>query len=427
MKKLDFINGKAYDIFYDYAGFSDPDDARISGDDRETSDVYRVFESLNHYRKTRNNNMANTKKKLLIINPGSTSTKVSLFEDETCLFEKSLFHEASVLLQYPHVNGQMPFRYQVILDMLKEEGYEPSEIDAFVGRGGSACTQPGGITLVDQKLYDDTVAAVGGSEHPAKLGVMLAWQFAQEFGKNAYTLNPTNVDEYCDYARLTGIKGVYRVSHSHVLNQKAVAEFHAKKLGKRYEDCNFIVAHIDGGITVSAHQNGKMIDGNMGADGEGAFTPTRIGSVPVLALLDYIDEHGTADVRLKCSRAGGFVDLFGTSNSDTIHELVDQGDAKASLVWNTMIYQVCKMIGEMSAVLCGNVDAILLTGGLVRFPDIPEGIERRCGFIAPISTYPGEMEQEALALPALQVLRGELVPHTYSGKNVWNGFEGMDL
>ena len=226
------------------------------------------------------------KKKLLIINPGSTSTKVSLFEDETVVFEKSLFHEASVLLQYPHVNDQMPFRYEVILDMLREEGVEPSEIDAFVGRGGSACTQPGGITQVDEKLYEDTVAAVGGSEHPAKLGVMLAWKFAKEFGRNAYTLNPTNVDEYCDYARLTGIKGVYRVSHSHVLNQKAVAEYHAKTLGKRYEDCNFIVAHIDGGITASAHEKGRMIDGNMGADGEGAFTPTRIGSVPVLALLD---------------------------------------------------------------------------------------------------------------------------------------------
>ena len=369
----------------------------------------------------------NDKKKLLIINPGSTSTKVSLFEDETSVFEKSLFHEASVLLQYPHVNDQMPFRYQVILDMLKEEGYAPEDIDAFVGRGGSACTQPGGVTRVDRKMYDDTVAAVGGSEHPAKLGVMLAWQFAQQFGKGAYTLNPTNVDEYGDYARLTGIRGVYRVSHSHVLNQKAVAEFHAKSLGKRYEDCNFIVAHIDGGITVSAHERGRMVDGNMGADGEGAFTPTRIGSVPVLALLDYIDEHGTADVRLKCSRAGGFVDLFGTSNSDVIHKLVEEGDPKACLVWNTMIYQIAKMIGEMSAVLCGNVDAILLTGGLIRFDDITEGIRKHCGFIAPISTYPGEMEQEALALPVLGILRGEITPHTYSGKNVWDGFPGIEF
>ena len=365
--------------------------------------------------------------RLLIINPGSTSTKVSLFENEESVFEKSLFHDAEELLKFPHVNDQIPFRMNVILNMLSEENVAPESIDAFVGRGGSACTQPGGITTVDKKLYDDTKAAVGGSEHPAKLGVMLAYEFSIKYGKPAYTLNPTNVDEFCDYARLTGIKGVYRVSHSHVLNQKAVAEYHANKMGKKYEDCNFIVAHIDGGITVSAHENGRMIDGNMGADGEGAFTPTRIGSVPVLALLDYIEEHSIDDVRLKCSRAGGFVSLFGTANSDTIHGLVDSGDPKATLVWNTMLYQVCKMIGEMSAVLCGKVDGILLTGGLLRFDDVRETVEKRCGWIAPVSIYPGEMEQEALALPALKVLRGELTPKTYSGRNVWNGFEGMDL
>ena len=148
-------------------------------------------------------NSDDKKYKLLIINPGSTSTKVSLFENEKSVFEKSLFHDADKLLSYPHVNDQLPFRYQVILDMLKEEGHNASEIDVFVGRGGSACTQPGGITKIDKKLYDDTVAAVGGSEHPAKLGVMLAWKFAQEFNKPAFTLNPTNVDEYCDYARLS--------------------------------------------------------------------------------------------------------------------------------------------------------------------------------------------------------------------------------
>ncbi len=367
------------------------------------------------------------KKKILVINPGSTSTKVSLFLDEELLFEKNLFHDAPELLKYPHVNYQLPFRYDVIMHMLEEENIDPAEIDAFAGRGGSACTQPGGLTVIDQKLYDDTEAAVGGSEHPAKLGVMLAWKFALEYGKRAYTLNPTNVDEYCDYARLTGIKGIYRVSHSHVLNQKAVAEFHAHKMGKAYEDCNFIVAHIDGGITVSAHDHGRMVDGNMGADGEGAFTPTRIGSLPVLQLLDYLEDHSLQEVRLACARSGGFVQYFGTSNSDDIHRLVEQGDKKACLVWNTMIYQICKMIGEMSTVLCGKVDGILLTGGLLRFADIQETIEKRCGFIAPISVYPGEMEQEAMALPTLKALRGELVPHKYTGKNVWNGFEGTDL
>ena len=362
-----------------------------------------------------------------MINPGSTSTKVSLFDDERVVFEKNLFHEASVLLAFAHVNDQLPFREGVIRSVMKDEGVAMEGIDAYVGRGGSACTQPGGLTIIDQKLYDDTVAGVGGSEHPAKLGVMLAWTLSQRYGKPAYTLNPTNVDEFGELARLTGIKGIYRLGHSHVLNQKAVAEFHAAKLGRRYEDCNFIVAHVDGGITVGAHDHGRMVDGNMGADGEGAFTPTRIGSVPVLQLLDYLEGHSIKETRLKCSRSGGFVDLLGTSNADTVHALVDQGDRKATLVWQTMIYQVCKMIGEMSAVLCGKVDAILLTGGFMRFADVIEGVRMRCGFIAPVAVYPGEMEQEAMALPTLKALRGEIEPRRYTGKNVWEGFKEVGL
>jgi len=363
--------------------------------------------------------------KILVINPGSTSTKVSLFEDEQSVFEESLFHDAPKLLSFPHVNNQEDFRYGVICDMLAAHGVAPAEIDVFVGRGGSAYSQPGGVTRIDRRLYDDTVAAVGGSEHPAKLGVMLAWRFAKEFGRDAYTLNPTNVDEYHDLARLTGIRGVYRVSHSHVLNQKAVAAWHASHvLGRDYADCNFIVAHIDGGITVSAHRRGRMIDGNMGADGEGAFTPTRIGSIPVLALLDWLDAgHTTADARLACSRAGGFVSLFGTADSDAIHKKVEDGDPKAVLVWNTMVYQVCKQIGEMSAVLCGKIDAILLTGGLMRFQDVLDGVRERCGWIAPVYSYPGEMEQEALALSVLDAIRGGAPILEYAGKPVWDGFD----
>ncbi len=365
--------------------------------------------------------------RLLVINPGSTSTKVSVFENERELFERSVFHDAPELLRYPEVNDQLPFRYGVVTDILKKEGIDPAEIDVFVGRGGSAYSQTGGVIRIDQRLYDDTEKAVGGSDHPAKLGVMLAWTFAKKYGKSAYTLNPTNVDEYCDYARMTGIRGVYRCSHAHVLNQKAVAEYHAETMGKSYEDCRFIVAHIDGGITVSAHDRGRMVDGNMGADGEGAFTPTRIGSIPVLTLLDYLEEHSIEEVRLMCARAGGFVSLFGTANSDSVHALVEEGDPKACLAWNAMVYQVCKMIGEMSAVLCGEVDAILLTGGLMRFDDVGEMIRKHCGWIAPISIYPGEMEQKALALSALKVVRGEREARDYTGRPVWTGFRGVEF
>ena len=365
--------------------------------------------------------------KILVINPGSTSTKISLYENETSLFVKSIFHDAPVLLQYPNVNDQIPFRKKVILDMLASYGQRPEDIDVFVGRGGSAYTQPSGVTEIDQKLYDDTVRGVGGSEHPAKLGVMLAWELAVEYGKRAYTLNPTNVDELCDLARLTGIKGVYRAAQSHVLNQKATADFHARKMGKRYEDCNFIVCHIDGGITVNAHEKGMMIDGNVGAGGDGSYTPTRIGSVPVLALADYLETHTLHDLRILCARSGGFVSHFGTADSDYIHSLVDAGDQKATLVWNGMIYNICKLVGEMAAVLRGRVDGILLTGGLVRFADIVEGIRDRCGWIAPITVYPGEMEQDALALSVLRALRREAPIRQYLGRPVWNGFEGLDL
>ena len=371
--------------------------------------------------------MQKTGRKILVINPGSTSTKVSLFLEKELLFEESLFHDAPLLLRFAHVNDQVPLRYRVICDMLREHGEDPAQIYAFAGRGGSAYSQPAGVTKIDERLYEDTVKAVGGSEHPAKLGVMLAWNFAKEYGRDAYTLNPTNTEEFCDYARVTGIKGIYRYSHSHVLNQKAVAEYHAQSLGKEYEDCNFIVAHIDGGITVSAHDHGRMIDGNMGADGEGPFSPTRTGSVPIPELLDYLETHSLEEARLLCVRKGGFVSLFGTANSDIVHGLVDEGDPKATLVWNAMIYQICKLIAEMSAVLCGKVDGILLTGGLLRFSDIYEGIRQRCGWIAPVSQYPGEMEQEAMAYAVLKALDGRTPIHTYAGKPVWNGFEGMDL
>lgn len=361
--------------------------------------------------------------KLLIINPGSTSTKISLFEDDQLIFEESPFHDAPLLLQYKTVNDQMPFRKGIILDMLKRHGVEPKEIDVFVGRGGSAYPQQAGVMEIDELLYRDTVNAVGGSEHAAKLGVMLAYEFGTEFGKKMYTLNPTNIDELCDYARLTGIKGVYRNAQTHALNQKAVAAYHAEKLGKKYEDCNFIVSHIDGGITVNAHEHGRMIDGNVGSGGDGSYTPTRIGSVPVLALLDYIESHSLAEARLMCSRAGGFVSWFGTSDSDRIHKLVEEKDKKAELIWNGMIYNICKEIGAMAAVLKGKVDGILLTGGLVRFDDIVKGIEEHCGFIAPISVYPGEMEQETLMSEALKVMKGEKQAKKYTGEPVWKGFE----
>ncbi len=361
--------------------------------------------------------------KLLVINPGSTSTKVSLYEDERALFEENIFHDAPELLRFPTVNDQMPFRKAVIISAMERHGFKIEDADVFIGRGGSAQTQEEGVTRIGERLYRDTVDAVGGSDHPSKLGVMLAWELGEAFGRPAYTLDPPNVDELCDLARLTGIRGVYRNAQFHVLNQKAVARAHARSLGKKYEDCNFIVAHIDGGITVNAHLKGRMVDGNVGAGGDGPYTPTRIGSVPVLPLMDYVDAHSTDEVRRMCSRSGGFVSMFGTANGDTVRGRALSGDEAARLVWQGMIYQTGKMIGEMAAVLHGRADGILLTGGYMRFPDVIDSLKEMCGWIAPITVYPGEMEQETLALAVLEALRGERKIRDYSGKPVWNGFD----
>ena len=360
--------------------------------------------------------------KMLIINPGSTSTKVSYFEDEENRFTQSIFHDAPVLLQYPTTNDQLPMRRRVIEEFLRSRGISPEDIDVFVGRGGCAYSQGAGVMVIDRHLVEDTAADVGGSDHPAKLGVMLAWELGRKYGGSMYTVNPTNVDELWDYARPTGIAGLYRRAQTHVLNQKGIAAIHAKTLGKPYEELNLIVCHIDGGITVTAHRQGRMVDSTEGAGGDGPFTPTRLGSIPVMEVLKYLDEgHTTGEMRGMLSRSGGFVSHFGTSDSDKIHAMVDAGDPKATLIWNTMVYQLCKSIGQMAAVLEGRVDGILLTGGLVRFADIVDGVQARCGWIAPITVYPGECEQEAMAAAVLEVLRGEKEAMVYTGKPVFSG------
>lgn len=362
--------------------------------------------------------------KMLIINPGSTSTKVSCFEDERNVYTESIFHDAPVLLQYPTTNDQMPMRKQVILDFLHSHGMSPADLDVIVGRGGCAYSQRSGVMEIDRQLALDTAADKGGSDHPAKLGVMLAYELGTEYGKPMYTLNPTNVDELCDYARLTGIAGLYRRAQTHVLNQKGIAAIHAGKLGRAYEEMNLIVCHVDGGITVTAHQAGRMIDSTEGAGGDGPFTPTRLGSIPVMEVLQYLDQgHTTEQMRAMLSRSGGFVSHFGTSDAAKVHALVEAGDAKACTIWNAMVYQLCKSIGAMAAVLEGRVDGILLTGGLMRYEDILHGVQARCGWIAPITVYPGECEQEAMAQAVLEVLRGQRQASRYTGKPVFQGFD----
>lgn len=360
--------------------------------------------------------------KLLVINPGSTSTKISVFEDEKNLFTESVFHDAPELLMYSTTDQQLPMRKSVVLSSLSAHSLCISDIDVFIGRGGCAYSQKEGVMEIDERLYQDTKDDRGGSDHPAKLGVMMAYEFGCEYNKPMYTINPTNVDEFEDIARITGLKGIYRRAQSHVLNQKGIARLHARKIGKRYEDCSFIVAHIDGGITVAAHKDGKMIDGTEGAGGDGPFTPTRLGSIPLMETARYLETHTPQELEAMCSRSGGFVSHFGTSDSDKVHKMKEEGDEHASLVWDAMIYQICKSIGAMATVLSGRIDAILLTGGLVRFSDIIDGIKERCGWIAPVFVYPGEVEQEEMCFEVLKVIKGEKKASKYTGRPVFEGF-----
>ena len=361
--------------------------------------------------------------RIFIINPGSTSTKLSLFENDKNIYTTDVFHDSKILLSFPTINDQLDYRMKVIYDFLKEDHIDLTGIDAVVGRGGGCYAVPGGIYQIDERLIADTRAAKGGLYHASMLGVQMANEVHQKYGGIMIMMDPPVVDELCDDARITGLKGVYRRAVSHALNLKATARTHAKRMGKRYEDCNFIVCHIDGGISVTAHEHGRMIDGNDAGGGEGPFTPTRMGSLAVTDGRRVLLGSSDREIRDLCSQAGGLSSWFGTSNSDKVHRMVEDGNETAVRVWNAMIYQIIKWIGMMSTPLKGQVDAILLTGGLLRFPEIGKRIEESCSFIAPVYQYPGEFEQEAMAAGAMRILTGEEQVKTYPGKPVWSGFD----
>ena len=364
--------------------------------------------------------------RVFAINPGSTSTKIALFEDDKCLFSKNVAHDASELANYSDMPAQLPYRRDMILRLLEENGVSLEGVDVFVGRGGGLVNIEGGVYDINETVLEHARTCANGVVHPATLGPQLADEFARRFGAKAMVVNPPDTDEFQDMARMTGIKGVYRTSHLHALNLKETAIRHAHEaLGKRYEDCNFIVCHIGGGISVSAHRKGKMVDGNDIVGGDGPMAPTRCGNVPVYGLLDYM-EREKADVktlRNLATRTGGFVSHLGISDAVELTRRADAGDAYAAMLWNTMIYQIEKAIGSMAAVLRGEVDGILLGGGMVHSKDLVRQITESCGWIAPVTAYPGEFEMEAMAAGARRVLNGEEELKTYTGKKVFEEFD----
>ena len=362
-----------------------------------------------------------------MINPGSTSTKVGVFEGELALMEKTVDHDAATLSTFAGVSEQMPYRMETIMSALAEAGIDPNTMDAFVGRGGGLMPVEGGTYEVNDTLLDHARRGANGVQHPAQLGPQIAHELAQAAGKPAFVVNPPDTDELCDLARMTGVKGVYRHVHLHALNLKETAIRHAASMGRAYEDCRFVVCHIGGGISVSAHDHGKMVDGADIVGGEGPMAPTRAGALPVAEVLDYLEAgHSVAETRRLCMKTGGFVDLLGTSDALEVSQRAEAGDEAARRAWDGMVYQICKEIGAMAAALGGRVDGILLGGGMVHNKGLVAAIGERCGWIAPVTAYPGEFELEAMAAGARRVLDGAERPRRYSGRPVFEGFPCFD-
>ncbi|WP_297426788.1 butyrate kinase [Clostridium sp.] len=346
--------------------------------------------------------------KLLIINPGSTSTKISVYEDEKEIFGETLRHSSEEIGKYEHISDQQNFRTEVILKMLEDNKIDIKGVDAVVGRGGLLKPIISGTYKVNDNMLKDLKESVNG-EHASNLGAIIANEIAGSIDKPAFIVDPVVVDEMEEIARLSGIPELPRKSIFHALNQKAVAKKYAKEYGLNYEDVNVIVAHMGGGVSVGAHKKGKIIDVNNALDGEGPFSPERSGNVPSgdLARMCFSRKYTLEEILKKITGKGGFVAYLNTNDARIVENAVLEGDPKAKLVHDAMGYQVAKDIGAAATVLSGKVDAIILTGGMAYGKPIVNLISERVSFIAPIVVYPGEDEMLALAQGVIRVLNGE--------------------
>jgi butyrate kinase len=362
--------------------------------------------------------------RLLVINPGSTSTKIALFENEKEVFSANVSHDGAKLREFREVSDQFPFRKETILSELAKRGISLDGIDAFVGRGGGLVGVPGGTYTINETLLHH--ARIGFTvKHPAILGSQLAHDFAATYGGKAFVVNPPDVDEFDLVARVTGLRGIFRESRGHPLNQKEVAIRYAAEIGRRYEDLNLVVSHIGGGTTVTAHRKGRMVDSTDVINGDGPMAPTRAGALPAVALmrLCFSGAYTEAQMYDRITRTGGLTDHLGTSDVTEIVDRIKGGDTHAQLIYDAMIYQIAKSIGAYATVLEGRVDAILLTGGVVRETYLVDRITEMVKYVAPVKVYPGEFEMEGMAAGALRVLRGREEAKTYTGVPVWSGFE----
>ena len=352
--------------------------------------------------------------KILTINPGSTSTKIAVFEDEKEIWSATLRHTAEELAPFSTVASQFEFRKNIILSELKKAGIDAHSFQAIVGRGGLVKPIESGIYEVNEALAHDLEHPVMG-EHASNLGGLIARDIAKEIGNGtkAYIADPVVVDELEPIARLSGHPAIKRVSIFHALNQKVIARTYAKEVGKKYEDLNLIVAHMGGGISVGAHRLGRVVDVNNALDGEGPFSPERSGSLPTGALVEMcFSGKPKAEVKKMLKGEGGVVAYLGTNDLQLVEKKAES-DAEYALILDAMCYQIAKEIGAMAAVLKGKVDAILLTGGIAYGKPVTDYITDLVRFIAPVKVYPGEDEMRALAMNGLMVLRGEVETKIY--------------
>ncbi|MCD8067735.1 MAG: butyrate kinase [Lachnospiraceae bacterium] len=346
--------------------------------------------------------------KSLIINPGSTSTKIGVFEDETLLFEETLRHTTEEIAQFPMIVDQKDFRKKIITDLLESKNFDIKSLDVVVGRGGMLKPIPGGTYAVTDDLLEDLKVGVQG-QHASNLGGILAREIADEIGVPSYIVDPVVVDELMPIARYSGHPDLPRTSVFHALNQKAVAKRYAKEVGKAYEELRLIGVHMGGGVSVAAHEYGRVVDVFNALDGDGAFSPERAGAVPVGKLIGlcFSGKYTEKEVRKMLTGNGGFNAYLGTNDMREVTKRANEGDEKAKEAKEAFLLQVSKDIGSMACVLNGKVDQIIVTGGIAYGEDVVAGLKERCGWIAPFTVYPGEDELLALAQGALRVLNGE--------------------
>jgi butyrate kinase len=345
---------------------------------------------------------------ILVINPGSTSTKISLFKNEETLFQETIYHSSKMLSSFKHIIDQYEFRLNIILEFLKKQKIELKSIDAVVGRGGLLRPLESGAYLVNEKMLNHLKKGKYG-EHASNLGAVLACKIAKKTSIPAYIVDPVVVDEMEDVARISGIPELPRKSIFHALNQKAVARKAAQDLGKPYQESNLIIVHMGGGISVGVHSKGRVIDVNNALNGEGPFSPERSGTIPVgdLVKLCFSGKYTKNQIMTMIKGKGGLVAYLKTNNVQKVLKKAESNDSKSKLLLEAMAYQIAKEIGQGATVLKGNVDAIVLTGGISHSTKFVEMIKDRVSFISLVMVYPGEEEMFSLCKGALRVLSGE--------------------